>query len=174
MKKVKAKKAGVVALRYRASRFELCLVSSRKTPKRLVLPKGNIEKPEKKREAALREASEEAGLTGRIIKNPSVAVNAKGRPIEGRKAHVQYFPMIVDGQLPVWPEQRWRRRVWVSLNDIGKRRKYRHIRKILESLQSRESKRWRKYLRLVRDKHIGHKATPESEMLPVLQSDDRC
>ncbi|MGB0341899.1 MAG: NUDIX hydrolase [Parvibaculales bacterium] len=152
MKKIKAKKAGVVALRYRAGRFEICLVSSRKSPKRLVLPKGNIDKMEKKRDAAMREAFEEAGLSGLVVKRPNVAVNTKGRPIEGRKAHIQYFPMMVDGEMLNWPEQRWRRRVWVSLNDIGKRRKYRHIGKIIDAMSLRESKKWRKFLRLVRGK----------------------
>jgi 8-oxo-dGTP pyrophosphatase MutT (NUDIX family) len=152
VKKIKAKKAGVAAFRYRAGRFELCLVSSRKSPKRLVLPKGNIDKMEKKRAAAMREAFEEAGLSGQVMKRPNVAVNGKGRPIEGRKAHVQYFPMRVDDEMSNWPEQRWRRRVWVSLNDIGKRRKYRHIRRIIDAMSMGEAKTWRKLLRLVRGK----------------------
>ena len=114
--------------------------------------KGQYRQNGEKRAAAMREAFEEAGLSGQVMKRPNVAVNGKGRPIEGRKAHVQYFPMRVDDEMSNWPEQRWRRRVWVSLNDIGNRRKYRHIRRIIDAMSMGEAKTWRKFLRLVRGK----------------------
>lgn len=59
--------AGVIAFRTDGAEPRYLLVSARKTPGDWVFPKGHLEPNESKREAALREATEEAGLVGRVV-----------------------------------------------------------------------------------------------------------
>lgn len=79
----------------------VCLVSSRHHPGDLLLPKGGIEAGEGAEDAAKREAVEEAGIEGRIVK----ALGLVGK--------VYWFVLLVDKVYDRWPEMADRSRHWV-------------------------------------------------------------
>lgn len=62
------KKAGTVPVRFRNGEWQVLLVEACNNPGMFVLPKGSVEKGEKKKEAAQRETLEEAGVLGRMRK----------------------------------------------------------------------------------------------------------
>lgn len=63
----KVKQAGAIVLRYAKSSPDVLLVSAKRNPHHWIFPKGHIEPGETAAEAALREAEEEAGVTGRLL-----------------------------------------------------------------------------------------------------------
>lgn len=60
------RQAGAVVYRTR-DRHEFLLVRARRTPNQWIFPKGHLEAGETPRDAAVREAREEAGVLGRVI-----------------------------------------------------------------------------------------------------------
>ncbi|MGH9349771.1 MAG: NUDIX domain-containing protein [Vicinamibacterales bacterium] len=80
--------AGAVVYRRGQDGFRVLLVRARKSPTDWIFPKGHIEDGETPAEAAVREAEEEAGVTGRVVAAlwPAVTFEAGGRQLR-----VQYF-----------------------------------------------------------------------------------
>jgi 8-oxo-dGTP pyrophosphatase MutT (NUDIX family) len=74
------------------------------------LPKGHIEPAETARETALREAWEEAGLSGRVEQTP---VGTYRYQKYGRTYAVSVFVMHVSRASRTWPESGRRLRCWV-------------------------------------------------------------
>lgn len=89
----------------------LLLITSRRHPGQLVLPKGGIEMGEEAREAALRECWEEAGIRGRLLS--SIQMSPGG--CEGGEP--EWFIMMVDEEAAVWPEAGQRERIWMTAQD---------------------------------------------------------
>jgi 8-oxo-dGTP pyrophosphatase MutT (NUDIX family) len=112
----------VAALPWRRSGVgvEVMLITSRDTG-RWVLPKGWPEGQEDLCDAAAREASEEAGLSG------SVSRLEIGRYYYGKRqpsglesrCEVRVFPMEIDQVAKNWPEKTERRRQWFSPRDAA-------------------------------------------------------
>lgn len=121
----------VAALPYRAGALggiQVLLVTSRDTG-RWVLPKGNIDVGEDERSAALREASEEAGVWGtlsaaaigtyRYRKRPNsngapgVTLGLKDNP-RGPRVTVSVWPLLVLNEADDWQEAHQRTRAWFS------------------------------------------------------------
>jgi 8-oxo-dGTP pyrophosphatase MutT (NUDIX family) len=94
---------------------EVMLITSRDTG-RWVLPKGWPEKDERLCEAALREADEEAGLSGAVCKREAGRYHyAKlSRSGEEYPCEVIVFPLEVDKVADKWKERRQRERKWMS------------------------------------------------------------
>jgi 8-oxo-dGTP pyrophosphatase MutT (NUDIX family) len=80
--------AGAVIYRRGDDGFKVLIVRARKNPSDWIFPKGHIEQDESPAQAAVREAEEEAGVTGRIVAPlwPAITFEAGGRHLR-----VQYF-----------------------------------------------------------------------------------
>jgi len=101
------RQAGAIPLR----NGRLCLVTSRRNPKRWVIPKGLIDPGYTPGAAALQEAWEEAGLVGTLDPEP---VGAYVYDKYGGTCHVTVFVMHVTKVAQEWPERESRQRVWVT------------------------------------------------------------
>ena len=100
--------------------LEILLVTSRET-RRWVIPKGWPMKNKKPHAAAAREAMEEAGVTGRVVKRPIGAYSyikrlKNGAPLQ---CWVDVFPLKVTGQLNRWPEQGERTGHWFPVEEAA-------------------------------------------------------
>lgn len=106
----------VAALPWRRSdngEFEVLLVTSRDT-KRWVLPKGWPEKREAPYQAAEREASEEAGVSG-AISSRALGCFYYGKKLPSGmewRCEVHVYPLEVDRIADKWPERKQRTRRW--------------------------------------------------------------
>ena len=100
--------------------LEVMLVTSRET-RRWVLPKGWPIKGLKPHSVAAREAMEEAGLTGKIAKEPigSYRYIKRLRNGAGIACEVGVFPMAVEKQRRNWPERDQRATSWFALQDAA-------------------------------------------------------
>jgi 8-oxo-dGTP pyrophosphatase MutT (NUDIX family) len=100
--------------------LEILLVTSRET-RRWVIPKGWPMKNKKPHAAAAREALEEAGVTGRVLKRPIGAYSyikrlKNGAPLQ---CSVDVFPLKVTGHLNRWREQGERTGHWFSIEEAA-------------------------------------------------------
>ena len=109
--------AAVIPYRIRKERVEVALVTTSRG-KGWIVPKGSIDDGERPRDAAIREAEEEAGLRGVVARKPL-----------GRYRHVKHdslcrvevYPMRVTKVLEHWLEDKFRRRRWMRLPDAANR-----------------------------------------------------
>lgn len=88
--------AGAVVFRRDGAGLRILLVRARRNPADWIFPKGHIEEGETAGETALREAEEEAGVTGRVIS--SLAPLLTFRQGE-RQVRVQYFLVEYTGEV---------------------------------------------------------------------------
>src|SRR5215469_13877338 len=99
------RKAAVIPYRVRKTRVEIALVTT-SSGKSWIVPKGSIDDGERPRDAAIREAEEEAGLRGVVTRKPLgryVHVNGDGR------CRVDVYLMRVTNVLEHWLEDKLRR-----------------------------------------------------------------
>src|SRR5690348_7271322 len=107
--------AAVIPYRIRKDRLEVALVTSSRG-KRWIVPKGSVDEGERPRDAAIREAEEEAGLRGVVTRKPLGRyhrVKAKDR------RRVEVYVMRVTRVLEHWLEQKFRRRRWMPVTDAA-------------------------------------------------------
>ena len=97
--------AAVVPYRIRKSRIEVALVT-RSGGKGWVVPKGSVDEGERPRDAAIREAEEEAGLRGIVTRRPVGRYHIKRK---GRR-RVDVYLMRVTRVLEHWLEDSVRHR----------------------------------------------------------------
>jgi 8-oxo-dGTP pyrophosphatase MutT (NUDIX family) len=105
--------AAVIPYRIRRERLEVALVTTTGGG-RWIVPKGSIDDGERAREAAIREAEEEAGLRGVVAQKPLgryLHINSNGRH------HVEVYVMRVTSVLDYWREDNFRRRRWMRISD---------------------------------------------------------
>ena len=112
-----ARQVAVIAVRRRNRRREVCLIR-RRDSKKWGIPKGFIDPGDSPEQAALTEALEEAGLTGRIM---SSRVGTYEYDKWGGHLIVGVYLMDVDEQQKKWPEMHLRERRWYSLEEAGAR-----------------------------------------------------
>ena len=100
--------------------LEILLVSSRET-KRWVIPKGWPMKNKKPYAAAAQEAKEEAGLLGKIIKEPIGHFHYVKNLRDGTAVlcRVDVFPLQVQKQRKSWPERDQRITRWFPLEEAA-------------------------------------------------------
>lgn len=106
----RSEKAAVIPYRIRGARLEVALVTT-SNGKRWSVPKGSIDDGEDSRDAAIREAEEEAGLRGLVARKPLGRyqhVNDRGR------YRVDVYVMRVTKVLQHWLEDDIRRRRWMN------------------------------------------------------------
>jgi ADP-ribose pyrophosphatase YjhB (NUDIX family) len=124
--------AGGVVFRRRRGILEFLLVEATNKPSEWVLPKGHIEPPEDKRETAVREVHEEAGVWARIL----VALDDPiSYTVDGRRITVQFYLMeSVARGLRI---DRDRRHVWLPGNEAGVKASHPETRTLLRSAEQR-------------------------------------
>ena len=100
--------------------LEILLVSSRET-KRWIIPKGWPMKGRKPHAAAAQEAKEEAGLLGKIVKEPIGHFHYVKNMRDGaaQLCRVDVFPLEVEKQRKSWPERDQRITRWFALEEAA-------------------------------------------------------
>ena len=107
--------AAVIPYRIRKDRIEVALVTT-STGKGWIVPKGTVDAGERPRQAAIREAEEEAGLRGVVARKPvGRYVHPKGNSVR----RVDVYAMRVTSVLEHWLEDRFRRRRWMRVPDAA-------------------------------------------------------
>jgi 8-oxo-dGTP pyrophosphatase MutT (NUDIX family) len=107
------RKAAVIPYRIRRKRLEVALVTTSRG-KGWIVPKGTVGQREQARDAAIREAEEEAGLRGVLPRKPLGCyrqVNGDG------PCRVDVYLMRVTKVLDHWLEDGLRRRRWMRISD---------------------------------------------------------
>jgi 8-oxo-dGTP pyrophosphatase MutT (NUDIX family) len=107
----------VIPVRRRRKEWEVCLIRRRGT-KAWGIPKGQVDRGETHRQAALKEAWEEAGLEGTILgRRLGTYEYMKG----GTPLTVAVYVMAVEREGRVWDEIAFRERRWLPLDDADAR-----------------------------------------------------
>lgn len=123
-KKGIAKRIQYGALPYRFHRtfgVQVLLVTSRET-KRWVIPKGWPKRRKEPWDSAAREAKEEAGVVGRVSKEPVGSYLYRKLLRSGKTVvcEVQVFGLAVKRQQKHWREKEQRETAWFSPHDAAK------------------------------------------------------
>ena len=103
--------AGAVPYRERDGEIEFCLITS-SSKKKWCFPKGIIDPGETPTETAVKEAFEEAGLSGEICGDPLGDYQFRKW---GRSLNVLMMLMRVSDAADAWDESHLRERRWVDL-----------------------------------------------------------
>jgi len=125
--------AAAVPYRVRGRFVEVALITSAKSG-RWGIPKGNIERGERPRESARREALEEAGLEGDLVGPRLGSFRYEKR---GRRLSVAVYLLRVTRELSRWSEDDLRRREWLRLDKALDRVHSRELRRLLGDLAER-------------------------------------
>lgn len=105
------KQYGVLPYFQSSGKTKIVLITSRNS-NQWILPKGNRVPNKSKRESALLEAYEEAGLKGQLDEELKCCFNIISH---GEKVDLTLYPMRVESRLlKVWPESHQRKRIEVS------------------------------------------------------------
>lgn len=113
-------KVGVIPFQMIDGDLSVLLVTSMRTG-RWILPKGNLKAKESHKKGCLREAFEEAGVEGKILKNFPMTMVMPANKQDADHQHqgeipVVFYPMRVDHLSATWPEQDQRQRKWMTLD----------------------------------------------------------
>jgi 8-oxo-dGTP pyrophosphatase MutT (NUDIX family) len=113
---------GALPFTWKDGELRVLLITTRDTG-RWLIPKGWPEKGMAPHALAAHEAFEEAGITGKISKEPLGGFEYLKR-LDGKSAkrcRVMVFALEVSMELDHWPEQAERRRQWVSPAEAAER-----------------------------------------------------
>jgi 8-oxo-dGTP pyrophosphatase MutT (NUDIX family) len=109
----KDKQVGALATRRTNGKREVLLVTTRGNGKsRWIIPKGSRSRSLSDDYAAAREAMEEGGVRGKV--EPRPLGKCAHRKRNGEAKEVSVYRLKVDEQLKHWPEEKERKRKWVS------------------------------------------------------------
>jgi 8-oxo-dGTP pyrophosphatase MutT (NUDIX family) len=131
------RQAAVIPYRIRKAHIEVALVTT-SSGRGWIVPKGSVDDDELPRDAALREAEEEAGLLGVLARKPLgsyVHVNGHG------PCRVDVYLMRVTAVLEHWLEDNLRRRRWMRIPDAAAclRRELRMFLRAVEAVAGQDS-----------------------------------
>lgn len=112
--------SAVLPFRTQGKALEYLLITSHGSG-RWVLPKGHITPRMTAKESAVKEAFEEAGVNGKIGREPlgHYTYTKKDEP-KGRSYRVEVYAMQVNYLLDDWPEAGSRTRQWMSPEEAAK------------------------------------------------------
>ncbi|CAN6180537.1 unnamed protein product [Urochloa humidicola] len=119
--------AGCIPFRYRDIKdeqkklVEVLMINSQSGPG-LLFPKGGWENDETVEEAAAREAIEEAGVRGDLVKLLGF-YDFKSKQPEGM-CRAAVFALHVKEELASWPEQSTRQRSWLTVPEAAERSRH--------------------------------------------------
>jgi 8-oxo-dGTP pyrophosphatase MutT (NUDIX family) len=123
----------VVPYRVQSGRIEVALITS-SGGSRWIFPKGSIDPGESAVQSARRETEEEAGLVGKVEKQP---LGSYTYSKSGERMLVQVFLMRVTRELERWTEDGWRRRCWLSVDEAVERLEGRTLQRLLLAAHER-------------------------------------
>lgn len=117
--------------------IEILLVTSRDTG-RWIIPKGWTSKRLKDCKAAAREARQEAGVKGKILREAIGTYRYIKRELgNGALVEVRVFLLKVSKRCKRWPEKRERRQAWFDIEDATSRVSDPELSIIISMLQER-------------------------------------
>jgi 8-oxo-dGTP pyrophosphatase MutT (NUDIX family) len=114
--------------------IEIILVTSRQT-RRWIIPKGNVDHGMSPHAAAAQEAEEEAGVLGKVSRDPLGSFTYDKYIVGGLcvSAKVAVFPLAVREVMDEWKESKWRRRKWFSVDEVNEAIQEPGLREIISS-----------------------------------------
>ena len=113
-------KIGAIPFAIKDDRIAILFVTSQRRG-RWILPKGNLKASESHKKGCKREAFEEAGVKGKILKHfPMTMLIGKLIDNNMDKVAVTYYPLLVTTQTDKWPEDAKRERHWSLLDKAHK------------------------------------------------------
>ena len=111
----KPQQAAAIAVRRKNGAFEVCLIR-RKGSNNWGIPKGSVDPGDTHEETALKEAWEEAGISGRLI---GEVMGTYEYEKWSARFEVAVYLMEVLKQHPEWQEASFRERRWTSFADAA-------------------------------------------------------
>lgn len=130
--------SAALPFRFNDSQLEILLITAARHT-RWIIPKGHLEPFMDPADSAAHEAYEEAGVQGMMLYRP---IGHWYFAKKGTIRRVEVYPMMVETELPVWPEADRRKRRWVSLEEadmyLGQGDILRIVRGLPEYLESWE------------------------------------
>ena len=119
------REAGAIVVRRDGGSLRVLVVTAKRDATHWLFPKGHIEPGETAESAALREAEEEAGVRGRVVR----PVGELAYVFEGRRIHVCYFLVEYEEQRPA---REGRRCVWLPAPEARERLTFPDTRTLLD------------------------------------------
>jgi len=108
--------AAVIPFRGTGKKLEICVIRRKGSKKKWGIPKGFVDRGDTTKEAALKEASEEAGLKGKLIGDP---VGSYEYEKWGTGLEVTVYLMEVKDEDDDWDEADFRERRWTSFDEAA-------------------------------------------------------
>jgi 8-oxo-dGTP pyrophosphatase MutT (NUDIX family) len=127
-KRTVVEQAAAIAIRRRTRTLQVCLIR-RKGSKAWGIPKGVVDPGDTRKETALNEAWEEAGLKGRLIGR---AIGTYLYRKFDRTLRVAVYIMEVLEQADTWDEAAFRERRWTSFDKAAERLTRHPVRPLLD------------------------------------------
>lgn len=137
--------AGAIVVRAGKSEPRVLLVTARRNPRNWIFPKGHIERGETRKDAAVREAREEAGITGTIAGRAGTMTF----DFSDNRYRVHYFVITTDD---VGKEREGRRLRWCRYKQALRKLTYDETREMLREAWPMAQKALRRRPRSARKK----------------------
>lgn len=122
---VRFEQAGAIVVRPGKAAPRVLLVTARRNPRNWIFPKGHIEKGESRKDAAVREAREEAGVDGTV----SGSAGTMAFEFGSNTYRVHYFVILTDDP---GEEREGRRLRWCRYKQALRKLTYTETRDLLE------------------------------------------
>jgi len=122
---VRIEQAGAIVVRPGKASPRVLLVTARRNPRNWIFPKGHIEKGESRKDAAVREAREEAGVDGTV----SGSAGTMAFEFGSNTYRVHYFVILTDDP---GEEREGRRLRWCRYKQALRKLTYTETRDLLE------------------------------------------
>ena len=128
--------AAVIPFRGTGKKLEICVIRRKGSKKKWGIPKGFIDRGDTAKEAALKEASEEAGLNGKVIGD---SVGSYEYEKWGVTLAVSVYLMEVKNEDDEWDEADVRERRWASFDEAAEMLERHPVQPLLERARGRLS-----------------------------------
>ena len=128
--------AAAIPFRVSGRRLEVCLIRTKGSRNKWGIPKGFIERGDSARDAALKEAEEEAGLRGRLV---GASVGRYRYDKWGTTLEVTVYLMEVKNEQDEWHESDYRERHWKPYREAARLLERHPVRPFLKGLKERLS-----------------------------------
>ena len=128
--------AAVIPFRGGGKKLQICLIRKKGSKRKWGIPKGFIDRGETPKQSALKEASEEAGLKGRLVGDPVGSYEYKKW---GTTLAVTVYLMEVKNEDDEWAESDFRERHWTSLRQAMQLLAHHPVHSLMDTAKARLS-----------------------------------